>query len=238
MGDNNEGRITLNIYNKPPQFEDDNNENNENKNENMNQTESNLIASTDTIPDDNNNTVNNINTINPTMNDNSPSAPRPTTSSLPTESQVMGIHDNNNNKSNYKSKISKKMNNNNQIYSKPKTNTTLKYPELSAVKQPNNIQNNIQNIYQQPPPMINPMPYIPVYSPQYIQTPIMVQPMPITRPKTVIIREQVKESNNNVFKISRLRQLFSSDYLKYTILFWILGSFSGFIFYGIHTKKY
>ena len=43
-----------------------------------------------------------------------------------------------------------------------------------------------------------------------------------------------QESNNNVFKISRLRQLFSSDYLKYTILFWILGSFSGFIFYGIH----
>lgn len=197
MGDNNEGRITLNIYNKPPQFEDDNNENNENKNENMNQTESNLIASTDTIPDDNNNAVNNINTINPTMNYNSPSAPRPTTSSLPTESQVMGIHDNNNNKSNYKSKISKKMNNNNQIYSKPKTNTTLKYPELSAVKQPNNIQNNIQNIYQQPPPMINPMPYIPVYSPQYIQTPIMVQPMPNTQPKTVIIREQVKESNKN-----------------------------------------
>ena len=131
------------------------------------------------------------------MNYNSPSAPRPTTSSLPTESQVMGIHDNNNNKSNYKSKISKKMNNNNQIYSKPKTNTTLKYPELSAVKQPNNIQNNIQNIYQQPPPMINPMPYIPVYSPQYIQTPIMVQPMPNTQPKTVIIREQVKESNKN-----------------------------------------
>ena len=62
MSDNNEGRITLNIYNKPPQFEDDNNENNENKNENMNQTESNLIASTDTIPDDNNNAVNNINT--------------------------------------------------------------------------------------------------------------------------------------------------------------------------------
>ena len=194
MGDNNEGRITLNIYNKPPQFEDDNNENN---NENMNQTDSNLIASTDTIPEDNNNynnnTVNNINTINPTMNYNSPSAPRPTTSSLPTESQVMGIHNNNNNnKSNYKSKISK-MNNNDQIYSKPKTNTTLKYPELSAVKQPN----NIQNIYQQTPLMINPMPYRPVYYPQYIQTPMIVQPMPYTQPKTVIIREQVKEGNKN-----------------------------------------
>ena len=34
--------------------------------------------------------------------------------------------------------------------------------------------------------------------------------------------------------MARLRQLFSQDYLKYTILFWILGSFSGFIFYGIH----
>ena len=44
-----------------------------------------------------------------------------------------------------------------------------------------------------------------------------------------------QESNNsNIFKMSRLRQLFSKDYLKYTILFWILGSFSGFIFYGIH----
>ena len=43
-----------------------------------------------------------------------------------------------------------------------------------------------------------------------------------------------QDSNNNIFKMSRLRQLFSQDYLKYTILFWILGSFSGFIFYGIH----
>ena len=41
-------------------------------------------------------------------------------------------------------------------------------------------------------------------------------------------------NNSNIFKMSRLRQLFSQDYLKYTILFWILGSFSGFIFYGIH----
>ena len=42
------------------------------------------------------------------------------------------------------------------------------------------------------------------------------------------------ESNANIFKMNRLKQLMSSNYLKYTILFWILGSFSGFIFYGIH----
>ena len=42
------------------------------------------------------------------------------------------------------------------------------------------------------------------------------------------------ESNANIFKMNRLKQLMSSHYLKYTILFWILGSFSGFIFYGIH----
>ena len=34
--------------------------------------------------------------------------------------------------------------------------------------------------------------------------------------------------------MSRIKQLFSSDYLKYTLLFWIIGAFSGFIFYGIH----
>ena len=43
-----------------------------------------------------------------------------------------------------------------------------------------------------------------------------------------------QESNNNIFKMARLRQLFSQEYLRYTLLFWILGSFSGFIFYGIH----
>ena len=43
-----------------------------------------------------------------------------------------------------------------------------------------------------------------------------------------------QNTNKNIFKMARLRQLFSQDYLKYTILFWILGSFSGFIFYGIH----
>jgi hypothetical protein len=42
------------------------------------------------------------------------------------------------------------------------------------------------------------------------------------------------EANSNTFKMSRIKQLFSASYLKYTILFWILGSFSGFIFYGIH----
>ena len=43
-----------------------------------------------------------------------------------------------------------------------------------------------------------------------------------------------KESDKQYFKMNRLKQLFSPEYLKYTILFWILGSFSGFIFYGIH----
>ena len=43
-----------------------------------------------------------------------------------------------------------------------------------------------------------------------------------------------KESDKQYFKMNRLKQLFSLEYLKYTILFWILGSFSGFIFYGIH----
>ena len=42
------------------------------------------------------------------------------------------------------------------------------------------------------------------------------------------------ESDKKLFKMNRLKQLFSAEYLKYTILFWILGSFSGFIFYGIH----
>ncbi len=41
-------------------------------------------------------------------------------------------------------------------------------------------------------------------------------------------------SETNIFKTSKIKQLFNSDYLKYTILFWIIGSFSGFIFYGIH----
>ena len=42
------------------------------------------------------------------------------------------------------------------------------------------------------------------------------------------------ESDSYMFKTSKLKQLFNSNYLKYTILFWIIGSFSGFIFYGIH----
>ena len=42
------------------------------------------------------------------------------------------------------------------------------------------------------------------------------------------------ETNSNLFKSSRFKKLFNSDYFKYTILFWIIGSFSGFIFYGIH----
>ena len=42
------------------------------------------------------------------------------------------------------------------------------------------------------------------------------------------------ETTSSFLKMSRFKQLFNSDYLKYTILFWILGSFSGFIFYGIH----
>ena len=42
------------------------------------------------------------------------------------------------------------------------------------------------------------------------------------------------DSSSSLFKMSRFKQLFISEYLKYTILFWIIGSFSGFIFYGIH----
>ena len=49
-----------------------------------------------------------------------------------------------------------------------------------------------------------------------------------------IKKSLLRQESNNIFKMARLRQLFSDDYLKYTILFWILGSFSGFIFYGIH----
>ena len=42
------------------------------------------------------------------------------------------------------------------------------------------------------------------------------------------------QSHSSLLKMSRFKQLFSEDYFKYTILFWILGAFSGFIFYGIH----
>ena len=48
------------------------------------------------------------------------------------------------------------------------------------------------------------------------------------------INKSLLRQNSSMFKMSRLKQLFNEDYLKYTILFWILGSFSGFIFYGIH----
>ena len=60
------------------------------------------------------------------------------------------------------------------------------------------------------------------------------------------MQDYIKEENNlegglikqevetNPFKMNRLKLLFSKEYFKYTILFWILGSFSGFIFYGIH----
>jgi len=44
----------------------------------------------------------------------------------------------------------------------------------------------------------------------------------------------IKTTESSFFKMNRFIQLFSSEYLKYTLLFWILGSFSGFIFYGIH----
>ena len=43
-----------------------------------------------------------------------------------------------------------------------------------------------------------------------------------------------KDSDPNSFKMNRFRLLFNSEYWRYTILFWIIGSFSGFIFYGIH----
>ena len=42
------------------------------------------------------------------------------------------------------------------------------------------------------------------------------------------------QSHSSLLKMSRFKQLFSEEYFKYTILFWILGAFSGFIFYGIH----
>ena len=42
------------------------------------------------------------------------------------------------------------------------------------------------------------------------------------------------EAGSQIFKMNRFKQIFSEEYLKYTLLFWILGSFSGFIFYGIH----
>ena len=45
----------------------------------------------------------------------------------------------------------------------------------------------------------------------------------------------IKNENDKIFfKINKFKKLFTEDYFKYTILFWILGSFSGFIFYGIH----
>ena len=38
----------------------------------------------------------------------------------------------------------------------------------------------------------------------------------------------------NISKKNRYKQLFSKNYWKYTILFWLLGSFAGFVFNGIH----
>ena len=41
-------------------------------------------------------------------------------------------------------------------------------------------------------------------------------------------------SNSTILKLSRFKQIFNSYYLKYTALFWLIGSFSGFVFNGIH----
>lgn len=42
------------------------------------------------------------------------------------------------------------------------------------------------------------------------------------------------ETDSNILKMSKFKLLFNENYLKYTILFWLLGSFGGFVFNGIH----
>ena len=42
------------------------------------------------------------------------------------------------------------------------------------------------------------------------------------------------DTESNMFKISKFKQLFNNIYRKYTILFWVLASFAGFVFNGIH----
>ena len=44
----------------------------------------------------------------------------------------------------------------------------------------------------------------------------------------------MNKSNSTILKLSRFKQLFNSYYCKYTVLFWLIGSFSGFVFNGIH----
>ena len=42
------------------------------------------------------------------------------------------------------------------------------------------------------------------------------------------------DTQSTILKMSRFKQLFNSEYWMYTILFWIIGSFAGFVFNGIH----
>ena len=44
----------------------------------------------------------------------------------------------------------------------------------------------------------------------------------------------INNSNSSILKLSQFKQLFNSYYFKYTVLFWLIGSFSGFVFNGIH----
>ena len=44
----------------------------------------------------------------------------------------------------------------------------------------------------------------------------------------------LRDGNYSARGSSNLRKLFDSDYIKYTVLFWILGACGGFVFNGIH----
>ena len=44
----------------------------------------------------------------------------------------------------------------------------------------------------------------------------------------------MNNSNSKTSKLNRFKLLFNSYYCKFTILFWLVGSFSGFVFSGIH----
>ena len=42
------------------------------------------------------------------------------------------------------------------------------------------------------------------------------------------------DTQSYIFKISKFNQLFSNNYKKYTLFLWLLASFAGFVFNGIH----
>ena len=48
------------------------------------------------------------------------------------------------------------------------------------------------------------------------------------------IEKGLIQNDTNKSSLSKYKILFNEDYLKYTLLFWILASFSGFVFNGIH----